>query len=560
MPVVNVSLSRLSSSLQGFKIDEIIDKLPYLGLDIEGIEQENDIIKIEFNPNRPDFASENGILRALIGLLKLKTGLPNIRKLVKSTIIIDVDEELESVRPIIRGVIAKRSYPLSDKEIAGLISMQEDLHNGIGRKRKKSSIGIHDMDNIIFPIHYSAVSADFSFIPLDSQSESSLSDILADSKIGKEYGHILGDFNKLPLIIDSNKNVLSFPPIINGNLTKVTSDTRNLFIEVTSQNSKSAHDIISILSYELNDMGFELQYVTIDSPFEGEILSPNLENKVIPIESNYVKQILGLDLTYDEIIKCLERSRCSGTMDNGKLRCIIPSYRVDLFHQVDICEEIAIGYGISELTPSYPSIYFSGKKSFQSVLFNDLREILIGLEFIEIINSNIISKKIHTDVFIDSDKISESYLSLGDSKNSEFEILRTSTIPTLLRTLSYNIHEKYPQKLFEIGKTFKVKDSLVKENWVLGVVIAHNTADYSEIKSVLESLIKYCFNLKISTTRFESRYFLFGHSAKIYINEKEMGEVGQIHPRVLENFNMRTLVTAFEIDLSSLIEVIQLRK
>ncbi len=561
MPVVKVRLSTLSNSFPSIKLSEILEKLPYIGLDIEGIDEENDIIRVEFNPNRPDYASENGIIRALMGLFEIKVGLPIIKDICESDCVINVDDTLTDIRPVICGFVAKRKDPLNEYEISQLISMQEDLHNGIGRKRRKSSIGLHNLDPIVFPLKYTTVSKKFSFIPLDKQNEVTIEHILSDSDVGKDYGHIINNPDRIPLLCDSQKKVLSLPPVINGNLTKITLNTKNLLIEVTSKNNTSAFDVLSILSFELYDMGFKIYSIQINSPFDGSLKTPILNPLKITISPNYINKILGLNLSDTELIKCLEKSRCSGKiLDNG-IDCFIPRYRNDIFNPVDISEEVAIGYGIYKFStfPSPPPpLYFSGKKHTTSIIFNSMREILIGLGFIEILNTNIISKKILDNFFLKTEN--STIVSIRNSKNAEFEILRNSIIPSMMITLSKNIHEKYPQKLFEIGKTFQIQNSKIKEEWYLGLVIAHNNTDYTEIKSVLESLLRYCFNKKIKTPHFSFAYYLKGHSAKILLNEMEIGEIGEVYPQVLENFKLKTLVTVFQINLDSLISELNLYK
>jgi len=559
MPVVNVRPSLLSKIFSERTLDEIIEKLPYLGLDIEGIDKINDKIRIEFNPNRPDFSSENGIVRALKGILNIELGRPIIQNLRPSSGIIRVDERLKDVRPIIYGLIAKRDFPITPEELTQLISMQEDLHNGLGRKRKKSSIGIHNYDALTFPLFYKGVPRQIKFVPLDGNKEYSLDNILTDFEVGKKYGHILEKFDIVPILLDTKDNVVSFPPIINGSTTIVDLLTSNLFVEVTSVNSKSAMDILSILSFELSDMGFDLYSLVISSPFCEEIVTPILEPHRLQVDFDFINKILGLELTYNEILVCLQRSRCEGIdKGNGKLGCIIPSYRIDLFDKVDICEEVAIGYGIYNLEPSYPSSYFPGRKNSQSIIFDKVRDILIGLEFMEIINPNIISKNLFKNVFLEDEHSGKQLISLGDSKNTEFEVLRSSLIPSLINTFSNNIHEKYPQKLFEIGKTFFTTNKEIRENWSLCVSIAHNTTDYTEIKSSLESFMRYCFNAFVTTPRFEAKYFLPGHSARIVLNDEVIGEIGEIHPQVLENLDLRTLVTIFEFNLSAVVKILRL--
>jgi len=558
MPVVNVRLSSLTKLLPTQPLSEILEKLPYVGLDIEGIDEKEGIVKVEFNPNRPDFASENGILRALKGLFEIETGSPKFEGLMESEHNIEIDKSVTKIRPIIYGLIAKREQPLSEYEISQLISMQEDLHNGVGRKRKKASIGIHDLKCIEFPLNYTTASKDFAFIPLDKQNKFTLQDILSNFDIGKTYSHILEGHNLLPILVDSQNNVLSFPPIINGNTTKVSSNTRSLLIEVTALTTKSAQDILSVIAFELKDMGFKIYSIKINSNSES-IISPLLEPLQITVNTNYINKILGLDLSNEELINCIEKSRISGKITNYEMECTVPSYRIDIVNPIDISEEVAIGYGIYRYTASSPpNIYQYGKKNINSKIFNNIREILIGLGFIEIINTDIISSKTMDNFFLNN--IEDNLITINDAQSSEMEVLRNSLNPSIMSTLAKNIHEKYPQKLFEIGKTFKIKNSEIKEEWSLGVAIAHNHADYTQIKSVLESLVKYCFYKKIATPIYNTSYYINGHSAKILLDEYEIGDIGQIHPQILENFKLRTLVSIFQINLDKLMKSLNLNE
>jgi phenylalanyl-tRNA synthetase beta chain len=408
-------------------------------------------------------------------------------------------------------------------------------------------------------LDYHTVLKDFSFIPLDKQSEFTIQSILNDLDVGKNYGHIIDNFDRVPIIFDSKKNVLSFPPIINGNTSKITLDTKNLFVEVTSLSKKTAQDIISIFSFELNDMGFEIYSVYTKHSFGDIVKSPNLEPLKMTVTSEYINNILGLDLSKENIIKCLGKSRCSGRVLNNGIECVVPRYRIDIFNPVDISEEVALGYGIYRFVPSSPSMYMAGKRHVNSIVFDDIREILVGLGFVEIVNTNIISSKTFNNFYIESNEDLDNIVYVADSKTSDLEFLRNSIIPSIMLTLSKNIHEKYPQKLFEIGKTFKITNYSIKEEWWLGVVIAHNNTDYTEIKSILESLMKYCFNKNIKTLYYNIEYYIKGHSAKILLDENEMGDIGEIYPLVLENFKLRTLVTSFNLNLSLLIDLLDIK-
>ena len=104
--------------------------------------------------------------------------------------------------------------------------MQEDLHFGIGRKRKKSSIGLHDADKISFPLTYTTVSRDHKFIPLNGSTEQSIDEILTNTEVGQNYGSVIESAKNVPIIFDSEQKTISFPPIINSALTTVTSNTK----------------------------------------------------------------------------------------------------------------------------------------------------------------------------------------------------------------------------------------------------------------------------------------------------------------------------------------------
>ena len=224
MPVVELSLSRLQN-LVGKKANkkQILDSLPFLGLDIESLD--GNIVRVEYSPNRPDYSTDFGIALGLQGILGISKGILKLDVKKQGNYEIKVDSSTSKVRPFVTGIIA-RNGSLDNESVKQLINMQEDLHFGLGRKRKKSSIGIHDTDRISFPLKYTTTSRDHRFVPLNSTKESSISEILQDSEVGRDYGSILGQSAKVPIITDANGQTVSIPPIINAALTTVTTKTK----------------------------------------------------------------------------------------------------------------------------------------------------------------------------------------------------------------------------------------------------------------------------------------------------------------------------------------------
>jgi phenylalanyl-tRNA synthetase beta chain len=547
VPVVSIKFERLRKLLPGIPRNIVVDTLPFIGLDIEDIDQ--DFIRVEYNPNRPDLSSDYGVSRALRGLLEVDTGFPKFKLAGKSGIAVRVDSKVRKIRPYVVALVA-RDGTLDDETLKQLISMQEDLHNGIGRKRRKASIGIHNLNVIRFPIHYKTASGDYAFRPLNQPSEVSIESILKDLDIGKQYGHILSRFERYPIIVDSAGTVLSLPPIINGHTTKVSEKCHNLFVEVTATDREVAEDVLAILAITLHDAGFEIFSVDIESG-KKRIETPQMKPKVISADIGYINDILGLTLDANQMISCLKKSRLGAKTSRRKIVSTIPRYRIDITDPIDIAEEVAVGYGVYNLEPKFPSSSTAGERDSLSIYFNTIRETLVGLGMIETLNFLLTSKEVQYGAF---GIALEDLLSVESSKSTEHEILRNSLIPSLLQSLANNIHEQYPQRLFEIGKTFHRSTVIIEEKWRLSAVIAHAEAGYTEIKSSLQALLRSCFGKEAVTKPSTNYMFIDGRCAEVIFGGRPVGVLGEIRPIALENFKLRMPVAAFEIDLLAIIK------
>ena len=273
MPVVELSYSRLQKLVGKVTKKQISDSLPFLGLDIES--EDKDLVRIEYSPNRPDYSTDFGIALGLQGLLGKKTGAIKLNVKKSNNYAISVKPDVSKIRPFVTGVVAKNGK-IDDKIIKQFMAMQEDLHFGMGRKRKKSSIGTHDLDKISFPLVYTTTDRNHKFIPLNSDKELTVSQILKDTDVGKDYGSILGNSKQVPVILDANNKTVSFPPIINAAVTTVTTKTKNLFVAVTGINKADAEDMLSVVATMLQSAGFTLEYVKISGSKNS---SPKFEQK-----------------------------------------------------------------------------------------------------------------------------------------------------------------------------------------------------------------------------------------------------------------------------------------
>ena len=545
MPVIELNISRIQKLVSGnVSRKQILDVLPFLGLDIES--EDGDKIRIEYSPNRPDYSTEFGVALGLQGLLGIKKGIQKTSIKKKGKFAIKVDSSLTKIRPYVTGIIAKNGTLDSD-DIQQLMWMQEDLHDGIGRKRKKSSIGLHDADKISFPLTYTTTSREHRFVPLNSNTEQTIDEILSNTEQGQNYGWVIENAKNIPIILDSKQNTISFPPIINSALTTVTSNTKNILIEVTGIDKDSVEDALSIVMSTLKMAGFEFEELKISG---NKNSTPQLKDRTIIYDPKFTSEILGIDMSLSNMVACMKKCRLDASVKGKKIACIIPRYRFDIFGPMDLVEEIALGYGIANIEPKLSPSTTIGQKNDITIKTELIRKTAVGLGFLEALNASLTSKKILYNM---TKRNSSEIISVLDSKSQEHTILRDSLLPGLLENLSKNIHESYPQKLFESGVVFS-KGEPIHESINLAVIVAYKDTNYSELKAIMQSLLRTNFKINSKTkTSKNQELFVEGRHADIFVNEKKIGEIGEINTEILETFRIRTSVAGFEIKLSGLI-------
>lgn len=349
-----------------------------------GMEAETagDEIKLEITHNRPDLLSPEGVARALKGFLRIETGMPSYI-VIGSRVTVEVDRSTEEVRPYIAAGIVEE-VKLTDSVIASLMQLQEKLHASLCRNRRKGSIGVYDLDRINPPIRYTTTLPDgIRFTPLDAGREMSPAEILREHPKGIEYGPIMKDLPRFPLLLDSHGVVLSMPPIINSEDTRVRENTKNLLIDVTGLDERVVNLALKIMMTALSERGFKLRSVTIKYPHR-RVRTPDLHPRKFRLDVQEVNRMVGIRSSPDEIAKI------AGTMRYGVfevrdeiMTLLIPPYRGDIMHKVDVIEDIAIGYGYDNLVPTLPKVLTVGERNPIEKLSDKARRVMTGLGFME---------------------------------------------------------------------------------------------------------------------------------------------------------------------------------
>ncbi|MFX0146552.1 MAG: phenylalanine--tRNA ligase subunit beta [Candidatus Hodarchaeota archaeon] len=554
MPTIDLKIERLER-LVGKKLDlkELEYDLQWISLDLEGIDEQENKIKVEYNPNRPDFSSPEGIARVLKGYYELELGIPKF-EITPGNITLNVDPSVKKVRPyIVCGVI--RNIDLDEDEVATLMNIQEQLHWAVGRDRKKVAIGVHDLDNVVPPYKYTAEKPDsVSFEPLHGDGyPMNLEEILLLHEKGIEYAHILEGKEVYPVIFDKNNEVLSFPPIINGVLTTVTDDTKNLFLDLTGTDFSAINLALNILTSTLADMGATIESVKVNYEGEKEIITPNLEPTKWEVDINYINNVIGLNLTTSEMIKCFQKVRMDAVKakKKGYLDVFVPAYRGDIIHPIDFTEECAMGYGYFKLPLT---IREGGIGKYHPIqdFSNKVRRIMIGAGYLEVVNFLLASSEKQFTFM--KQKFEEGKITkIENPVSKEYNTLRTKILPKLMETLLLNRSEEKPIRIFEVGDVILLEpkeETGAKREIHLAAVTYHEDADFTEIRSTLDYLMTTLgHNTNYEVKASDNPTYIKGRYGEIYLNGVKIGEVGEIHPEVLTSFKLEFPVAALEVEL-----------
>ena len=558
MPTIEVEREDLEALL-GIKLPRSPEELDEIFSFIKGEAKyvdENEIHIDIKDSNRADLWGVEGIARALRGILGIETGIKRYEIAGDSGVKVYVNESLRNIRPYIACAVVK-NVRLTDAAIRHIMRFQDKMDQTYGRSRRRTSIGLYDFDLIVPPLKYTVSKPDETkFVPLGFDEELTLREILEKHPKGIMYGHIVKPYDIWPILKDSRENVLSFPPIINSNdLGRVTVDTRNILIEVTGTVYETVLYTLTNVTFALADRGGTIHSAEIYYPY-GDLKyakTPDFRNERMKISVKYVHEIIGIPLSIQEVINLLERSRygVSEVIDEDNIVVEIPCYRPDIMHPIDIIEDIAIAYDLNKMQPRWPPISTAGGLHPETMLRDLIRELMVGLGYQEVLTFTLSNPD---TLFRKMNILPEKVVELANPRVSWMTCLRNWLLPNLMEFLSHNTHVEYPQKIFEVGYCVVHDEKQVNKTRdieKLGCVTIHSNASFAEIKSTLDALLTN-LGLKYDLEETSHGSFIEGRVGKIIIEGEETGLIGEIHPQVLQNWNLENPAAALELDLSKI--------
>ncbi|CUQ66239.1 phenylalanine--tRNA ligase subunit beta [Candidatus Nitrospira inopinata] len=567
MPTISIFKSDLESLLgapgepRTVSIDELQERLTLVKGEVKGYQADTGELRVELqDSNRPDLWCCEGIARQI----RVKLGgtakpYPFLSKQPGRLPQLLVAPGLDRVRPYV-AACAATGYRVTEQGLAQLIQTQEKLADIFGHKRKTVSIGIYRLQKIRFPVTYELASPDdVRFTPLGMDTAMTLSEILMVHPKGLEYGSILAGQSRLPLLRDADHRPLSFPPIINSReIGEVLVGDDELFVEVTGTDAAMVVLTLNIFAVNLADRGAAIQPIAVrypyETPFGKRVVTPRDIGRPRGIQIETIERALGQELGATVVKEALEAYGYHVSTGKKSVTVKLPPYRQDLMHAMDVVEDVAMSLGYGAFSPEMPSQFTVGGLSRIEQLSDRARELMVGLGFQEII-SNILGSPDH---YRDAMRLEGTewgkMVEVRNVMSSSFSCLRQWMIPSLLRVEAASARSFYPHRLFEAGEVAifdSAHDVGSRTETVLGAMIAHAAAHFSEIHSCLDACLYY-LGKTYGLEPIPHPSFLDGRVGTIVVSGTAIGLIGEIHPEVLERWQIAMPVVAFEVNLSRL--------
>ncbi|KNC52321.1 phenylalanyl-tRNA synthetase, beta subunit [Thecamonas trahens ATCC 50062] len=612
MPVVSVGRDKLFALLGRTMTEEEFDHLCFeFGIELDDVTSEKEqqikergvaeegaseevIYRIDVPANRYDLLCAEGLVTAL------KVFKGEIEPPVFSVVVPEgeamtkmyVEPETAQIRPYVVAAIL-RGVTFTEDSKASFIELQDKLHHNICRKRTLVAIGTHDLDTVQGPFRYRAIAPeDISFVPLNKTEETTgagVMDLYADDAHLKGFLPIIRDSPVYPVIYDAQDRVLSLPPIINSNHSKIELSTRNVLIECTATDHTKAmivlNTIVAMFS-QYCDEPFTAEAVQVVYP-EGDARNeralahyPDMSARTASADVAYINRVIGINEDAQGIAALLNKMMLPTAVgeDGASVDVSVPPTRSDVLHACDIAEDAAIAYGYNNLQKTEPKTYTVGKQLPINKLTDLLRLEVAMFEFTEILTFSLCS---HADAFenLRREDDGQTAVLIGNPKTSDYEMARPTLMGGMLKTLAANASQPLPRKLFEITDVV-IKDPSTdvgaRNDRRLAVAYSNHSAEFEIVHGVLDRVMEVIgvawadepakasasdgpaeaaavsaatASLSYKLEEADDAAFFPGFQASIHLNNEVIGSVGIVHPEVLANFGISYPVSYLEMSI-----------
>ncbi len=545
MPVIRLDPRRLLRliDVKNLELSKLVEILFALKCECEVSENE---IAIEVPSDRPDMFSAEGIARAV----RLFLGVEEPRKLAIDRIGIEVEVEPPRKRPYI-AVALVEGVELDERGLEELIEFQEKLHVTYGRNRRKVAIGLHDADKLpSTKLIYKAVNIDeYTMVPLHVGRREKIRWVLENTEQGRVYGLLALEGNLHPAIF-AGSEIIAIPPVLNSDITRLEPTSKRVFVDVTGTDLESVLKVLNVIVNTLTFYGGRVVGAVIKYPW-GTITTPNLEWRRMELDLRYASRMLGIELKPCEVAKLLKRMGYIVNAGDDRVVVEVPPHRVDILHPIDLVEDVAIAIGYDYLGREYLASYGRSEEDPLVLVERLLRELAVGLGYLEVNTFALMPSRILRE-------LSNDFLAIENPLTVEFDSIRNMLVASLLMVLRDSQHASMPIKIFEVGDVV-VRDDRSPTKWrnktMFAMLLADSVLKFEDIHGDVYALLKE-LGIEPSFRRCTKRIAIEGRTACIYVDNEEIGWVGEIKPEILENLDIRYPVAVAELDVDKLVRML----
>jgi len=529
---------------------------------------DEEIFKIEIPANRYDLLCEEGIVRALRIFLQLeKTPTFAVRNPSK-LLVMNVEAETKQIRPFVVCAVL-RGVKMDQAVYESLIDLQDKLHQNICRKRTLVAIGTHDLStlDISAPFTYKAQAPkDIAFVALTQTEKKNAIELMNLYETNERYKHlkpfvpIIKDSPVYPVIYDNKGVVLSLPPIINGEHSKITLDTRDIFIECTGTDRTKAMIVLNTMVTMFSEHcehPFTVEQVKVVYPDGHSELTPDLGLPEFECSVDFVNNQVGVNLDIDTICELLEKMQLHALKKgNNSISVKAPPTRSDILHACDIMEDVAIAYGYNNLVKTNPKSSTVGRQNPLNQLTDHLRLEFAMAGFTEALTLILCSDKENFEQMNKKDD-GKTAVTISNPKTFEFQACRISLIPGLLKTLQQNLKTGLPIQLFEVNDVVLVDETTdvgARNIRKAAALFCSTTSGFEIIHGLVDRLmevmaIPFDANEGYSIEASNDESYFPGRQANILFGGKKVGTFGIIHPDVMQAFGVKYPCSVLEFDV-----------
>ena len=402
--------------------------------------------------------------------------------------------------------------------------------------------------------------------------------IVRDANEGEIIKTLDGEERKLNeevLVISDGKEAIGLAGIMGSMDSEITENTKTILLESAnfdSDNIRKSSKFLNLRSEASSRFEKEISVENADFASKrvmklitdlgiGEVLEDHFDEGIKESAENKVKlrisrlnSLIGKDFSKDEAVSYLKSLEFDiEDIDDDTIKANIPNFRMDISIEADLIEEVARLYGMGkvESKPLYSSLQ-RGEKTPMRLLKDELKNNLFGQKFSEITTYSFISPRDYDKLLVDENSKLRDYIKIINPLGEDYSVMRTTLFSNMLDTFYKNISKKQDDlRFYEIGTAF-IKDGadLPEEKQYLTMGLYGDYSFYDLKDFFIKAMAKTGFYGFRFETEENIKTFHQGRCANIYLDGEKIGIMGQISYEVMEEFKIKNLCLALEIDLS----------